>query len=103
MSDPNTDQPASTPKRQFRITPARVFLPLVGVVAAIVVVGSILSGGKSNEPTSNERLCALLDTGWTPGELVYSDVWVDWPETMSRFERETRIVKSANVECPEKV
>lgn len=90
---------ADRPKRRLRIGPGIVALFFGGIFAIAV----FFSGALSRESHDPPSLCDMLRSGWTTDEIVDSDQWRDWPDSMSRTERGMTVLHEAGRECPKLV
>lgn len=98
MSDQDTQQPeGGWVEPRFTITTAHTAFFFVAVIAVLIVVGWMNSGPDQDAPTSEERLCALLQTGGDTNSLVFSDAWREWPEHYSVSTRERIVRTSARI------
>lgn len=96
MTDPSTpEQPAKTSHRR----------QLIQLVVGVVLIGTpiLLFGMASHSSDDKPSLCDMLRDGWTASEIVDSDQWRDWPDSMSRMERSTTVLQEGERECPKLV
>lgn len=96
MTNPASQPPPQPRPREPLGAGAVLFLTIGGVILAVMILGSIIKAVSGDEePTSEERLCTLLDGGWTTSQLIANNVWVDWPEQQSPLSRSIEVAKAA--------
>lgn len=69
-----------------------VFLVIFGI--AVIATGGF--GDDKPDPTPAERLCTLLQTGWSTGQIAVGDEWKEWPEAQSPISRGIEIAAAAD-------
>jgi hypothetical protein len=70
------------------------------VVLASLICVPIVVGWLNHEPDPPADLCDMLKSGWTGEEIISSDQWRTWPDSMSRTERTSVVLREAGRECP---
>lgn len=87
-----TPEPQRRPKRRLNRD-----LVIVAAIVAVIVAGWLASRLSDNdEPTSEERLCSLLEGGWTGDQLASNDQWKDWPDSQSPVSRSIELADAAD-------
>jgi hypothetical protein len=82
------------PPRPRHLRVALAIGALMLVPAGIGIWSQLAGSTDTNGPTP-ERLCALLEGGWTPDQLAGGDAWKSWPDSESMVSRGIDITKAA--------
>jgi hypothetical protein len=84
-----------SPRRPGRLRAALAIGALMLVPAGIGIWSQLAGRTDTNGPTP-ERLCALLEGGWTPDQLAGGDGWKSWPDSHSMVSRGIDIAEAAD-------
>ena len=92
---------APTPDRPAAPSHRRQLIKLV--IGVVILAGPLIAFGIASHSDTSADLCDLLRSGWTGDEIVASDQWRDWPDSMSTLERQAAVLDEAGDKCPEQV
>jgi hypothetical protein len=92
---PTTLLDEATPAKQPRHLRVALAIGALMLVPVGIGIWSQSAGSTDTNGPTPERLCALLEGGWTPDQLAGGDSWKSWPDSRSMVSRGIDIAEAA--------